>query len=132
MKFITLVLMLLLVVSCAHVDTTSPSVNIDGTWKGVWDSKGKTGQLPKLFIIKFKSDGGILTGTGCDATTNPDKWYDLQKVKRKGNKLYFSGEPMPGLTFRFEGKIDGDIMNVTFRWDTPGGEASDSFILERE
>jgi hypothetical protein len=134
MKYIFLVLGLLLIVSCAHVpENSSPSlVNIDGTWKGVYDSKGKDGQPPKLFILKFKSDGGILTGTGCDATSKPDEWKELDNVKIKGNILSFTSIPTPGMSFNYKGKIEGDIINLTFKYYTPGGTVSDGFTVKRE
>lgn len=124
--------MLLLITSCAHVSTTSSPVNIDGTWKGVYDSKGTDGQPPKLFIFKFKNEGNSLTGTSRDATASPDEWMQLKNLKIKENKVYFTSTPMPGLSFRYEGKIEGDIIYLTFKYVTTGGVVSDSFTVKRE
>ena len=132
MKYVTFILGLLLIFSCAHVPGTSSPLNVDGTWKGMWDnSKVKKGQPPELFILKLKSDGNSITGTGCNATLNPDKWYDLKDIKRKGNTLFFSATPAAGLTLKCEAQVEGDKMNMTFKWGTLG-LASDSFDLERE
>ena len=38
MKFIAFILGLLLIAGCAHVSTTSSSVNINGTWEGELDN----------------------------------------------------------------------------------------------
>ena len=132
MKHNVFVLVLLLVVSCAHVYTTTPSVYIDGTWKGVYDSKGKDGQLPKQFILKLKSDGDTITGTGCDATARPGEWIELKEINIKGNNISFTSTPIPGMDVRAEGKIEGDIMKITFNYNIPGGVFSDSVTLKRE
>lgn len=132
MKCIIFVLSLFCIVSCTHVSKTSLPLDVDGTWKGVWDnSKVKSGQPPELLILKLKSDGDSITGTGCNATLNPGKWYDLKNIKRKGSRLYFSATPENGPKLRCKALVEGDTMNVTFRWGTLI-VASDSVILERE
>ena len=115
MKSIAFVLGLLLIAGCATSSTTSSPVNINGTWKGVYDSGGMDGQPPKLFIFNFKSDGDSLTGNGCDATTRPDEWIPLENGKIKGSNISFtSGQKNTKNIFEFKGKVDGDKVKMTY------------------
>lgn len=135
MKYFAFVLGLLFIVSCAHVSETSSNISpldVDGTWKGVWDSKGKYDLPPKLLILKLKSDGDTITGTGCDATADPNKWHELKNIKRKGNTLYFSSTPQPGLTLKYDALVEGDFINLTFKWNTQVGVMSENVTLVRE
>jgi hypothetical protein len=53
MKSIAVILGLLLIAGCAHLSEIFSPNNIDGTWKGVYDTGGMDGMPPKLFIIHF-------------------------------------------------------------------------------
>lgn len=134
MKIFTYVIGLLLIAFCAHASTNSSIVKIDGTWSGVYDSKGEDGQPPKNFIFKFKSDGDLVTGIACDTTTNPDVWIELKKIELKDNKIYFTSEPMPGMDIKCEGEVEGDKMDLSFSYTITGmqGVVTNSFTLERE
>ena len=129
MKYITFLLGFILIFCCTNVYANSSTVNLDGTWKGIYDSKGTGGQLPKLFIFKFKMDEGSLTGKVCDSTANPDGWIELDNFKIERGNIYFTTTPVPGLTFNYEGTIKDDIIDITFKYGTP--EQSGSFTIKK-
>ena len=136
MKSIVFILGLLLITSCAHLSKIFSPYNIDGTWKGVYDSEQEDGLPPKLFIFNFKDEGKSLTGEACDATARPDEWVQLKDLKREGNNISFTSSPpfTPELSFRFEGIREGDEIELTFETELNGqitGEPQ-SFTIKRE
>jgi hypothetical protein len=133
MKCITFILSLLLVAECTHVSTTSPPVIIDGKWEGVYESQRTKAhdvfemeKLPPIHLIfNFKSDGASLTGNVCEATTSPDVLIPLENGKIKGNVISFKATTVPiggipKMTYDFKGKVDGDIIKMTFKFKVRG------------
>ena len=141
MRSIAVILGLLLIASCAHLSKMFSPYNIDGTWKGVYDTGGMDGMARKLFIFNFEDDGKSLRGEACDATARPDEWVQLENLKREGNHISFTSTPPPTpemgqmkLTFRFEGIKVGDEINLTFETEMNGqitGEPQ-SFTIKKE
>ena len=109
MKYFSLVLGLILFVSCAHVSTTSPPVNFTGKWKGAINERA----VNLDFDFNFLCDGKTLTGTARDKINRPDKSLKIEHGEINGKNIFFIVDPggtYAGLDvrYRFRGKYIGE------------------------
>jgi opacity protein-like surface antigen len=117
-----LLVVLLLIAGCAHdagISTTSPAINIDGTWSGTFS--GGMGGQPMELTYNFKGEGDKLTGT---VNGGPGQWIPLKDGKIKGEKLSFKVDvDLQGMKmkFNYKGVIKGDEIELTFTSEMGGG-----------
>jgi len=113
---------LLLIAGCAHdavVSTTSPAVNIDGTWSGTFS--GGMGGQPMELTYNFKGEGDTLTGT---VTGGPGEWIPIKDGKIDGDKLSFKVDvDSQGMKmkFNYKGVLKGDEIKLSFTMEMAGG-----------
>lgn len=124
MKIIYFFMGFLLITGCAHVSTTSTPVNINGTWKGEYES-GVSRQPPMVVVFNFISDGESLTGKVCNVTTSPGLWTPLENGKIDGNTVSFTTSPtskkgLRELRIYYKGMIEGDEIKLTIKAKAAG------------
>ena len=132
---------LLLIAGCAHdagvsttsPATTSPAVDINGTWTGTF-SGGQGGQ-PMELTYKFKGDGDTLTGT---VNGGPGQWIPIKDGKINGDNLSFKVDvDSQGMKmkFNYKGVLKGDEIKLSFTMEMEGapsmGGPPSTFTVKR-
>ncbi len=145
MKILTFVLGFLLIAGCTHVSTPSPSINLNGTWKGEYKDKRRRNhhmnreeafnQRNRFFIFRFKHDDNSIKGIVYSDPARPDMWFDLEEIKIKGNKIFFKTRLSSIELCSFKGTIEENKIHLIFQINfknTTVTVRSDKFTVEKE
>jgi hypothetical protein len=99
------------------------AADVTGNWKA--DLDAPQGKVQVSYT--FKQDGDTLTGTW-QAAQSPT--IQINEGKVTGDKLSFAVkvDPNGGMTFAHEGKINGDVIEITMK---PSGEFPGSTITAK-
>ena len=119
MKIYAVITSLFLIASCVHSSGKSSTVDIDGTWKG--EMKSGFGGMSIPITFNFKKVDDSVKGT---VSGMPNQWIPLENIEHKGDKISFSvTSDMYGMksVVRYNGKIKGDRIKMTFKNENPGG-----------